>query len=165
MDKRRKIAIGMGAGLLWGVLVIWIGATMIEIPQFSRIVVSPFFTLAPGIVLMAMIGRVAQRRFFDETLIDGQEPEPGSPCDIDLRVLRNTLEQTVLALCIWLPLSYLLLSDGLGVVMALSIAFAIARVAFWVGYHVSPPLRAFGFAATFYPTVMALLWGLLLRFT
>ncbi len=165
MNKRGKIAIGMGAGLVWSVALIWIGSTMVEIPAFSRIVVTPFFALAPGIVLVLMIARIAQRRFFDETLIDGQAPVSGSGCDIDQRVLQNTIEQTAVALCLWLPLSYLLLDDGLGVVMTLSVGFAIARVAFWAGYHISPPLRAFGFAATFYPTALALIWGLILRVT
>lgn len=49
---------------------------------------------------------------------------------------------------------------GAGTVLALGIGFAVARVAFWVGYHMAPPLRAFGFAATFYPTVLAALWVL-----
>ena len=42
----------------------------------------------------------------------------------------------------------------------LGVAFAVARLAFWAGYHMAPPLRAFGFAATFYPTVLVALWAL-----
>ena len=45
-------------------------------------------------------------------------------------------------------------------VLVMSLAFAIARLLFWIGYHRAPPLRAFGFAATFYPTVAAALWAL-----
>ena len=33
--------------------------------------------------------------------------------------------------------------------------FLVGRAAFWAGYLRSPPTRAFGFAATFYPTVAA----------
>ena len=36
--------------------------------------------------------------------------------------------------------------------------FVVGRVAFWIGYHQSPLSRAFGFATTFYPTVVVLVW-------
>nr|WP_172297429.1 MAPEG family protein [Pseudoruegeria sp. HB172150] len=153
----------MSAGLVWSILLIWIGTTYVKIPVFSRVIITEFFLLAPGLVLLLIIGRIAARRFFDETLIDGEAPVPGSGADVDQRVLRNTVEQAVLAACLWPAIAYLLLEDGLGVVMCLSVGFAVARLIFWVGYHMSPPLRSFGFAATFYPTVVALLWALLLR--
>lgn len=165
MTKRNRIIAGMAAGTIWSVVLIWIGSVHVNIPPFSRLVVSPFFALAPGIVLVCMVGWIAARRFFSPGLIDGDMPAPGSHADIDQRVLRNTVEQAVIALCLWPPLSFLLLDDGLGVVMVLSVNFALARLLFWAGYHVSPPLRAFGFAATFYPTVLALIWGALLRLT
>ena len=131
--------------------------------MMMRQLVGPFYAMAPGVVLMLMIGRIAQRRFFDAGLIDGAAPAPGSAADIDNRVLKNTVEQSVLALCLWPAISVMLFTDGPGVVLALSVGFAVARLAFWWGYHKSPPLRAFGFAATFYPTVLALLWALVLR--
>lgn len=151
---------GMVLGLAWSVAVLWIGVVHVNIPPFSRIVVSPFFAFAPGLVLIVMVGWIAAQRFFRADLIDGDAPPPGSHADINQRVLRNTVEQAVIALCVWPPLSFILLDDGLGVVMALSVNFAVARILFWIGYHVSPPLRAFGFAATMYPTVLAFVWGL-----
>jgi len=159
MSKRGKILVGMALGAVWSVVLIWIGSTQGQIPVFSRVLIEPFYFLAPGIIVLLMIARLAQRRFFDDQIIDGQLPAQGSGADIDQKVLRNTIEQLILAICIWMPVSYLLPSTGLGVVMCLSINFAVARIAFWIGYHVSPPLRAFGFAATFYPTIAALLWA------
>jgi len=161
MQKRHSVSAGMALGALWGAALIWIGTVHVNIPVFSRLLVEPFFLLAPGIILTLMIARIALRRFFDDTIIDGTKPESGSPADIDNRVLKNTLEQVVLAVCLWKPISYILLEDGMGIVMCLSINFAAARLLFWIGYHVSPPLRAFGFAATFYPTVMAFIWAVL----
>jgi len=112
-------------------------------------------------VLAVMIARLAQRRFFDDSIIDGQPFAPGSAADIDARVLQNTVEQLVLALALWPVTGYVLAIDGPGVVLSLGIGFAIARLAFWIGYHISPPLRAFGFAATFYPTLIAVVWAVL----
>jgi len=164
--KRIKIIIGMVAGLLWSVGLLWAAARFLNLPVFTAIptILSAF--LAPGLVMVAMIGRLAQRRFFDESIIDGQAYAKGSTAEIDQRVLTNTFEQLVLALCIWPAAAIILTGYGPGVIMALGFGFAFARLAFWAGYHISPPLRAFGFAATFYPTVLVALWAVwaLLRF-
>jgi hypothetical protein len=139
--------------------------TRVNLPIFSLVPSLAFAFLAPGLVLLLLIGRLAQRRFFDDTVIDGGPFAPGSGGEIDARVLQNTVEQLVLALALWPPIAYLSLGDGPGVVTCLGVGFALARVAFWIGYHVSPPLRAFGFAATFYPTIIALIWALIARLT
>ncbi|MEM7073848.1 MAG: MAPEG family protein [Pseudomonadota bacterium] len=156
MTDRACIGLGMAAGLIWAVVLLWAGRQIsVPIGAIQPTLMGAVF--APGLVLVAMVGRIAQRRFFDATLIDGQAPRPGTAADIDARVLQNTLEQTVLALCIWPLVGFTL---GAGVVLVLGLGFAVARLAFWVGYHRAPPLRAFGFAATFYPTVVAGLWVL-----
>ena len=107
-----------------------------------------------------MVGRLAQRRFFDDAIIGGQPFVLGSGAEIDQRVLSNTCEQLVLALCIWPAAAVLLAGHGPGVIVVLGFNFAAARGLFWVGYHLSLPLRAFGFAASFYPTLMVGLWAL-----
>ena len=53
----------------------------------------------------------------------------------------------------------------MGTVLALAMSFFIARLLFWVGYHISPPLRGLGFAATFYPTVLAALASIVAALT
>lgn len=154
---RRSILIGMIAGALWALAVVFAPALM-ELPYLPAPAALPGAFLAPGLVLAAMIGRIAARRFFDDTLIDGEDPAPGSPADIDQRVLRNTAEQLVLALAIW-PFAALTL--GGAVAIGLGLSFALMRLLFWIGYRWSPPLRALGFAGTFYPTLLAGLWALL----
>ncbi len=161
MSKRPLILTGMAAGLAWGLALLWIGTSVVNIPIFSFVWMLALSFLFPGLVLAAMIGRLAARRFFDDTLIDGEPYAPGSSADIDDRVLRNTVEQLVLALAIWPAAGHLLVENGPGVVLCLGLGFALARIAFWIGYHVSPPLRAFGFAATFYPTPLAFGWAVL----
>ncbi len=159
MSARRRIALGMALGALWGVGVIWLG-TRLALPMFLMPLALASAMLGPGLVLVAVIGRLAQRRFFDDTIIDGQAFAPGGGAEIDARVLSNTVEQALLALTIWPAVGYL--SGGPGVPVALGAGFVIARAAFWIGYHRAPPLRAFGFAATFYPTIMALIWAVAL---
>ena len=157
--RRPVILAGMAGGAIWAGLVLWLGTRIaVPIAMIQPVLMGALF--APGLVLALMIGRLAQRRFFDATLVDGAPFAPGSGADIDQRVLTNTIEQIALALCIW-PLAGFFL--GAGTVLALSLSFAVARLLFWTGYHLSPPLRSLGFAATFYPTVAAallVLWRL-----
>lgn len=155
MSKRARIAIGMAVGALWSLGLVAL-VQMADWPFLPPPIALPGAFLGPGLVIAAMIARQAQRRFLDETLIDGQEPPQGSPACIDRRVLTNTMEQAVLALLLWPMVAFVL---GGALVLALGAGFVLARLAFWIGYHVSPPLRAFGFAATFYPTLLAVFWA------
>ena len=158
MEKRRKIAIGMAAGVAWSFAVLIGAAMFVQLPVFALMPTIMTAFLAPGLVMIAMVGRLAQRRFFDDAIIDG-EAFSGAAA-IDQRVLSNTVEQLVLAMAVWPAAAVLLGAEGPGVILVLGVAFAVARLAFWAGYHRAPPLRAFGFAATFYPTVLVALWAL-----
>ena len=158
MGKRQKIAIGMVLGALWSVVLLWAAARFVQLPVFTLMPTIMIAYLAPGLVMALMVGRLAQRRFFDDTIIDGQPLI--NAAEIDQRVLRNTGEQLVLALCVWPAAAVVLSGLGPGVILCLGLGFAVARLAFWIGYHVSPPLRAFGFAASFYPTVLVGVWAM-----
>lgn len=160
MGKRRAIGFGMAAGALWAMAVVW-GGRHLSIGFVPLPMVAPFALAVPGLVLILLVGRLAQRRFFDDDLIDGDNFNRGSPGWIDQRVLNNTIEQGVLALLTW---PFVALTLGGSVVLVMGLAFGIARLAFWFGYHAAPSLRAFGFAATFYPTVFATLWALAVWF-
>lgn len=152
--KRKKILIGMLLGALWAVAVVILPGLG---PQpFVPLNLALIYAFLPGgIFLMLVIGRLAQRRFFDDATIDGDAFAPGSKSEIDQRVLTNTVEQMLLALLIWpFAASWL----GGQTVIVMGVGMGVARLAFWIGYHLSPPLRAFGFAASFYPTILALVW-------
>lgn len=71
-------------------------------------------------------------------------------------MLANTVEQALLATLAF-PLVGAFVSPGL--LAALGANFAIARAAYCIGYCAAPPLRAFGFVVTFYPSVLAGLWA------
>ncbi|QYX55887.1 MAPEG family protein [Roseovarius sp. SCSIO 43702] len=160
MRARNRIMLGMAGGALWTMALLWIGGWVITLPVFTLMPVIMTAFLAPGLVLMLMLGRMAARRFFDETLIDGDAPPADHPAAIDLRVISNTVEQLALALAIWPAAAVLLGARGPGMIVTLGLGFAMARLLFWLGYHLAPPLRAFGFAATFYPTVAVALWAI-----
>lgn len=161
MSKRVRIALGMVAGAAWAMLLVF------AVPSVTRSLFLPINVALiagfapPGFVLAAMIGNLARRRFFDDAIIDGEAPRPQSGAEIDARVLQNTVEQAMLAVLLW-PLIALVLGGALLVVLGAS--FALARILFWVGYHISPAARAVGFAATFYPTVLGAVWAVLVWF-
>ncbi|MGB1389013.1 MAG: MAPEG family protein [Paracoccaceae bacterium] len=157
MGKRALIFGGMVLGLVWALAIVWV-PQQLDLPFIPAPVALPGALVAPGVVMLLLIGRLAQRRFFDDDLIDGLPPAPATGASVDQRVLANTVEQIVLALAIW---PFVANSLGGAVVLALGFGFAVARVLFWIGYHISPPLRSLGFAATFYPTVVAAIWSVL----
>lgn len=157
MDKKRRVILGgMAGGALWALVLVW-GPQAAGLPFIPFALALPGAFVAPGLVMVMMIGRLAQRRFFDDAIIDGAPFAPGSGAEIDQRVLNNTVEQLLLALVLW---PFIAATLGGAVVIAMGLGFAVARLLFWVGYHVSPPLRGFGFAASFYPTVLGTLWAL-----
>ena len=125
-SKRPQILTGMALGALWGVLVIglpqWLGLPYIPAP-----IALPGAFLAPGLVLALMIGRLAQRRFFDDAIIDGEPFAPGSAAETDQRVLTNTVEQLVLALAIW-PFAAVTLGGAVAIALGLSFAVDAAGV-------------------------------------
>lgn len=164
--KQREVLGGVAAGVGIAALVLLGGAAWIEVaPRWSegpgaRLGLAALCLLGPGVSLLAVIGRIGNRRYLNPDQIDGGAPPPGSAAEIDLRVLRNTLEQAALALLVWPAFALTLPADRLGVLPALGAAFPLCRALFWAGYQLSPPLRGAGFAGTFYPTVFAALWTL-----
>ncbi len=164
-EKQIRVLAGIGPAVVYTAALLWFGATTIRVAPAAAAAplayVWPWLML-PGLSLLLGIGLVANGRFLDPSLIDGGAPAPGSRLDIDRRYLQNTLEQVVLALLGWSFLALQLPPRHLGVIPALAVSFVFARFCFWIGYRGSGTARAFGFAATFYPTVAAILWGLCL---
>jgi len=156
VNTRRKVLVGTVLGAVWAVFVVWAPGRG---PQpFIPLNLALIYAFVPGgIVMLLVMGRLAERRFFDDGDALGEPVPRGSSTDIDQRVLTNTMEQMVLALLLWpFAITYL----GAVTVIVMGLAMGIARLAFWIGSHGFPGLRAFGFAATFYPTVLATGWSL-----
>ncbi|MEM6589792.1 MAG: MAPEG family protein [Pseudomonadota bacterium] len=157
MSNKSRALLGGGLGLIWSVALLTGAAIFVQIPVFALIPTIMTAFLAPGLVMTAMIARVALRRFFDADTSMGPLLEAG---EMDRRVLQNTGEQLVIAAAIWPAAAVLLGPMGPGVIIVLGLGFAIARIVFWGGCHRSPLMRSVGFAATFFPTVFVALWAL-----
>lgn len=115
--------------------------------------------VVPGLWSAAAIGNVARLRFYSTRSIDGGDADPAVAQG--RAIAQNTLEQTVLAAIAYGALTLATDRSVLSVAV-LALCFSIGRVGFWAGYRRGAAARAFGFALTFYPTVLALLAALVL---
>lgn len=156
MTKRARIAVGMGLGLAWGLVLFGLGRSVGTGVSPERALAMAAFPA--GLVMMALVGVLAAARFKDDRLIDGQPFPPGSGPERLQAILRNTVEQSLLAVLIWPLAAFSIQPRGGDVVLVLGLGFGLTRVLFWVGYAASPPLRAFGFAGGFYPTALVAGW-------
>lgn len=149
MADPRSTRIGLIAGILWAVFVVFggfrLGAGVFMPPPIAL----PGALIAPGLVLAAMVGRVAWLR-----LSDG----PAEKLRFSRQILRDSVEQAVLAMLIWPFVAATLVGP---LVLYMGLAFALTRLVYWYGHQRSDYLRIFGFAATFFPTVLAGVWALI----
>lgn len=151
-----QMLLGGGSGLLWALALVWLPGRG---PQpFIPLNLALVYAFLPiGIFVALLIGWIAFRRFVQPELRNGETPVTGSAADIDQRVLNNTAEQALIALLLW---PFIAMSLGAITVIAMGFSFGLMRCAYWLGYRFAPPLRMFGFAAGFYPTVLGTLWAL-----
>lgn len=88
--------------------------------------------------------------------------QPSERIAVPRAILQNNLEQAVLAVVVHLALATLLRPEEMRVIPAVVLLFCLGRATFWLGYRRGAAARAFGFAATFWPTVACLLLALVL---
>lgn len=79
-------------------------------------------------------------------------------------ILQNTVEQTLLnfvnqiVLISWIP------ADQMFLIPLFAILFVFGRIAFMIGYTISPRYRTFGFALTFAPSLFMMVNNILYGF-
>ncbi|MFI4934232.1 MAG: MAPEG family protein [Caulobacterales bacterium] len=130
-------------------LALGLGATLQD-----RLVVAAAAGIGPLTTLAAVIGVVANRRFFSADDIDGAGLTTESAAvRIPRAILANTLEQAVLALGVYGGLALVLPAGQLALPLLLGSAFLGGRTLFAFGYAHGAAARSMGFALTFYPTV------------
>ncbi|MEQ8818154.1 MAG: MAPEG family protein [Thalassobaculum sp.] len=111
-----------------------------------------------GLVLACLvlaIGLLARHRFFTPADIDGSGLTAGTDrAKVLQAVLQNTLEQAVIAVLAHLLWTAATPAGWFAAVPAAAMLFLVGRICFALGYRGGAPARAFGFALTFYPTVL-----------
>lgn len=161
-QKQKRVRIGIACGFAYVVALYAAGGWLVGIAPVAapgRLAFALPWLMAPALAVFFCVVRVGNARFVDNVLMDGVPPPVGSTAEIDRRCLQNTVEQFVIFIPAWLTLAILLPDARLALVPALALSFAVARFAFWYGYHRTPTGRAFGFAATLWATVFAYLWA------
>ena len=99
--------------------------------------------------LFFMLASVGNARFKSEA-INPLLPTENPKVVVNGRVASNTLEQTFVFVVACAALGTLLQPHQLRLLLACTVVFILARVAFWVGYRIHPLYRAAGMAATSY---------------
>ncbi|WP_267434638.1 MAPEG family protein [Sphingomonas sp. GM_Shp_1] len=158
-DRRQTgVARGMAAALAVVILTLavsWsVGSTLSSTDRVLRAVAAA--TVA-ALWLAAAIGHVAALRFDSPADIDAAAGGSGDSPRVAMAnaVLRNTLEQVVLAIPAYLALAWVVEGSG-AMIPTLAALFSVGRTLFWASYARGAAARAFGFALTFYSSVAAL---------
>lgn len=158
---------GMASGAIGSAVFLYLGYRFL--PPFVPVLMEPIervvyairWLVLPAATLVLGVALVAGGRFFTPRAIEGDAPARGSALEINLRYVTNTSEQLLLFAIALLALSIHLHGTAVRMIPLLALWFAFARLTFLAGYHRSPLARAFGFAATFYPSVAMLLYDAL----
>ncbi|HVF93083.1 MAG TPA: MAPEG family protein [Sphingomonas sp.] len=160
--EQRGVARGMILGLVVAVAVLALGNWLAAWgPAGGSIETLGAAVAILGLWVAAAIGNVARLRFFDGAAINGAidgavaEREVAG-VRVGQAVVQNTLEQAVLAGFAYGALAATMTGAAPSIAL-LAGCFSVGRVMFWAGYARGAAARAFGFALTFYPSVLALL--------
>lgn len=125
-------------------------------PLSQRLATAIMVDLTVVAWLAGGIANVARLRFFSPTDIAGSGRTDASTAVRDASaVLQNTLEQVALAVPVHIAAA-VMIERSATLSIALGLMFTIGRTAFWRGYSHGAQARAFGFAMTFYPTLVTL---------
>ena len=158
----KGISIGAAITLVVIVGAVVAGPTLLP-PQATmgeRIALALGADVFVALCLAISIGLLAKHRFFTPEDIDGGGLTHGTEAaNILQATLQNTLEQTVLAVLAHLAWAIVLPVSWIAAIPAAVILFLCGRVLFVRGYRGGAPSRALGFALTFYPSVLMLVFA------
>jgi uncharacterized membrane protein YecN with MAPEG domain len=159
--EQRGVAIAMASALFLTIVVLGLvafathGGSTPPFPQ--RLQDALRIDLIVILWVAAGIANVARLRFFSQQDIAGSG---GNNASAQVRVanaiLENSFEQAVLAIVTHLIVAATFAAST-PLIAALASLFAVGRLLFWRGYKRGASGRAFGFALTFYPSIVALI--------
>lgn len=159
--KQRGVVLGMASGLFASLLVVFLlSRAFLRWDTPERAVIS---LLLPATAMFVAIARMAKHRFVTPADIDGSAMSDGTVRAKTLQsLLQNTTEQLAFALPVYVAA---LMNPHRGIqaaVPACACAFLLGRLTLFATYSGGAGARALGFALTFYPTVLLLIWQLVL---
>lgn len=133
-----------------------------DLPLMHRVALAIKALAAPGACLALSIAALAKHRFFTPADIDGSglSLDATEKARILQSIIQNTLEQTVLAVMVYLFCVIVMPSKYLCVIPAAAILFLLGRILFSLGYAKGAPARSTGFALSFFPTMLLFLTSL-----
>lgn len=163
-QKQQGVLKGMLIGLALSLALITIGITINTLPisesrnTIPAIQLGLICALVPALFLTIAIGRLAKHRFFYKEDIDARATKTGTQqASVLQAIIQNTLEQFSIATLVYIAWAVLMPSHWLNVIPLAATAFAIGRILFFMNYRKGAAARAFGFAITFYPSVLMLI--------
>lgn len=144
--------------LCFAVVVMLTPAGTIPGSLAARLTLAGAALMLPVATLIISIGRLANHRFATPEDIDGSGLTPGSArAKLLQSLLQNTLEQTVVAIAVYLAWVVLAPNKLLPALPMAAVLFFCGRMLFFRGYARGAPGRALGFGLTFYPSALLLL--------
>lgn len=160
-SNQKKVAIGAIIGGLLMVVLVTVLYFSLPLPTgvasvLDRIIFAMRWNVVAELPLVLALIVVGQSRFFSEA-IDPLRHAEDRKMEINGRVVDNTLQQNFVFLIGTIVLSTNLTAETIKLIPALVLVYVIARIAFWIGYHIDPMYRAPGMAATSYMNVGILL--------
>jgi hypothetical protein len=151
----------MGAGVLVTALIVtapssWFG--IVSPPDLpGRLTYAIHADAVAMLWLLAAVANVARRRFFSPSDIDGGGLSPASDrISVDIAVVQNTLEQSVLASVLYASLACVASGDDFLLIPQLLTLFCIGRLTFWLGYRHGAPWRALASPSLSTPRYLAM---------
>lgn len=160
-SEQRGVAVGMASAFLMAVVILTLatifgGARIAPTASVEfRLELLAASLMAPAASLFICIARLAKHRFFTPEDIHGSALTEGtSRAKLLQALLQNTLEQLALVLPVYFACTFTFPSHLLGLVPAAAAMFFVGRALFYISYAGGARSRAFGFAFTFYPTVL-----------
>lgn len=157
--KQKGVAKGMASAMLCCLLLFYTALRFIPSPNMVNSLearlnyIIPWFLL-PALAVLLGVAYIASYRFFNERVIDGENPADEIKLVAARSYLQNTVEQVVLATIVYLSLAILLPVNWLQLIPTLTIWFFFCRLLFAFTYKRGAPARSFGFAGTFYSTAI-----------
>jgi hypothetical protein len=161
-SQQRTVLVGAGIGVVALVVLYGGGYALLKPLSIAdtieaRLALAVRCAVAPTLMLLAGIGRVANDRFASQA-IDPTARKESDRMVIHGRYVDNTTQQLLLYGMASFGLALYLSFPLLRMLPVMAASFAIGRVVFWIGYLKHPLYRAPGQAMTMYPSMFALVW-------